>query len=103
VIYQRIMRAANELGCKTVGIFAHEDRLQQHRYKADQAFLVGQGKSPVGTSIRVTSMLSRNREIILIFQQARISIFRRSLKSQNTKEYKQVFTLHSMYYQPIEN
>ncbi len=28
----RIMRAGTELGCKTVGIFSHEDRYQQHRY-----------------------------------------------------------------------
>ena len=39
-IATRIMRAGTELGCTTVGIYSHEDRLQQHRYKADQAFQV---------------------------------------------------------------
>ncbi|CAM9305822.1 unnamed protein product, partial [Discosporangium mesarthrocarpum] len=43
----RIMRAGNELGLRTCGIFSKEDRFTQHR-RADQAFLVGQGKSPVG-------------------------------------------------------
>lgn len=53
----RIMRAGTELGCKTVGIFSHEDRYQQHRYKADQAFQVGAGKSPVGAYLDIPSII----------------------------------------------
>eukprot|EP00607_Mallomonas_marina_P006361 CAMPEP_0182425242 /NCGR_PEP_ID=MMETSP1167-20130531/11595_1 /TAXON_ID=2988 /ORGANISM="Mallomonas Sp, Strain CCMP3275" /LENGTH=1188 /DNA_ID=CAMNT_0024605739 /DNA_START=92 /DNA_END=3658 /DNA_ORIENTATION=+ len=53
----RIMRAGTELGCKTVGIFAHEDRYQQHRQKADQAFQVGVGKSPVGAYLDIPSII----------------------------------------------
>lgn len=45
-IATRIMRAGNELGLRTVGIFSKEDRFTQHRYKADESFLVGAGKSP---------------------------------------------------------
>eukprot|EP01041_Mallomonas_annulata_P011938 gene11938-25017_t len=56
-IATRIMRAGNELGCVTVGIFAHEDRYQQHRYKADQAFQVGVGKSPVGAYLDIPSII----------------------------------------------
>ena len=41
----RIMRAANELGMRTVGIYAHEDRLALHRFKADESYLVGQGRA----------------------------------------------------------
>jgi pyruvate carboxylase len=37
-----------ELGIQTVGIYSYEDRLQQHRYKCDQAFRVGEGKTPIG-------------------------------------------------------
>ncbi len=34
-----------------------EDRLQQHRYKADQAFLVGQGKTPVAAYLDIQSII----------------------------------------------
>ena len=37
----RIFRAATELGLKTVAIYSHEDLLAIHRYKADEAFLIG--------------------------------------------------------------
>jgi hypothetical protein len=36
----RIMRAATELNCGTVGIYAHEDRYSQHRWGADQSFVL---------------------------------------------------------------
>ncbi|CAM9736223.1 unnamed protein product, partial [Choristocarpus tenellus] len=54
----RIMRAGNELGLRTCGIFSKEDRFTQHRYKADQAFLVGQGQSPVGAYLDVHGIVS---------------------------------------------
>lgn len=44
----RIFRAASELNIKTVAIYSKEDFGSLHRYKADEAFLVGKGKSPVG-------------------------------------------------------
>jgi pyruvate carboxylase len=43
----RIFRAANELGLKTVAIYSKEDRLSLHRFKADEAYLIGEGKGPV--------------------------------------------------------
>jgi pyruvate carboxylase len=43
----RILRAANELGLRTVAIYSKEDRLALHRFKADEAYLVGEGKGPV--------------------------------------------------------
>lgn len=39
----RIFRAANELGIKTVAIWAEEDKLALHRFKADEAYQVGAG------------------------------------------------------------
>jgi len=39
----RIFRAANELGIKTVAIWAQEDKLALHRFKADEAYQVGSG------------------------------------------------------------
>ena len=43
----RIFRACTELGIRTVAIYSHEDRFSLHRYKADEAYLVGKGKEPV--------------------------------------------------------
>ena len=42
----RILRAANELGLRTVAIYSQEDRLALHRFKADEAYLIGEGKGP---------------------------------------------------------
>ncbi|RWB04754.1 MAG: pyruvate carboxylase [Mesorhizobium sp.] len=39
----RVFRAANELGLKTVAIWAEEDRYSLHRFKADESYQVGRG------------------------------------------------------------
>ncbi|MTI10297.1 pyruvate carboxylase [Curvivirga aplysinae] len=43
----RIFRAANELGIKTVAIYSYEDRFSLHRFKADESYMIGEGKGPV--------------------------------------------------------
>jgi pyruvate carboxylase len=43
----RVFRACSELGIQTVAIFSEEDRVHLHRYKADEAYLVGRGLEPV--------------------------------------------------------
>ncbi|MBM3787130.1 MAG: pyruvate carboxylase [Acidobacteria bacterium] len=43
----RILRAANELGLKTVAVYSKEDRLSLHRFKADEAYEIGAGLGPV--------------------------------------------------------
>ncbi|KAJ1680438.1 pyruvate carboxylase [Spiromyces aspiralis] len=49
-IAMRIIRTAHEVGLKTVAIYAHEDRLSMHRYKADESYEIApEGKhTPVG-------------------------------------------------------
>ena len=44
----RIFRAANELGIRTVSIYAEEDRFSRHRFKADEAYQLDATKGPVG-------------------------------------------------------
>ena len=39
----RVFRAANELGLRTVAVWAEEDKLALHRFKADEAYLIGRG------------------------------------------------------------
>ena len=43
----RVFRACTELGIETIAIFSEEDRVHLHRYKADEAYLVGKGLEPV--------------------------------------------------------
>ena len=54
----RIFRSANELNLKTVAIYAEEDRFGVHRFKADEAYLVGQGKGPVAAYLDIDSIIS---------------------------------------------
>ena len=39
----RVFRAANELNIKTVAVFAEQDKLALHRFKADESYLIGRG------------------------------------------------------------
>ncbi|MCY1068903.1 pyruvate carboxylase [Nannocystis sp. RBIL2] len=54
----RVFRAATELGIRTVAIFSHEDRVHLHRYKADEAYLVGRGKTPVGAYLDIDAIVA---------------------------------------------
>ncbi|MCB9384652.1 MAG: pyruvate carboxylase [Bryobacterales bacterium] len=58
----RIMRAATELGLRTATIYSEEDRLSLHRFKADEAYLVGQGKGPVGAYLDIEGIVSTAKE-----------------------------------------
>jgi pyruvate carboxylase len=53
----RVMRAANEMGKKTVAIYAEEDKLSLHRFKADEAYLIGTGLSPVGAYLSIPEII----------------------------------------------
>ncbi|WDR04599.1 pyruvate carboxylase [Devosia rhodophyticola] len=53
----RVFRAANELGLKTVAAFAEEDKLALHRFKADEAYLIGKGKGPVEAYLQIDEYL----------------------------------------------
>ena len=54
----RVFRAATELGLRTVAVYAQEDRFCVHRFKADEAYLVGQGKGPVGAYLDIESIVA---------------------------------------------
>ncbi len=54
----RVFRAANELGLKTVAIWAEEDKLALHRFKADEAYQVGKGPHLEQTMGPIESYLS---------------------------------------------
>ena len=58
----RIFRAATEMNMRTVAIYAQEDRLAVHRFKADEAYLVGVGKGPVGAYLDIEGIVEMAKE-----------------------------------------
>ncbi|WP_296643519.1 pyruvate carboxylase [Roseinatronobacter sp.] len=53
----RIMRAANELGKRTVAVYAEEDKLGLHRFKADEAYRIGEGMGPVAAYLSIEEII----------------------------------------------
>ena len=53
----RIFRASTELGLETVAIYSHEDRFALHRFKADEAYLVGEGLGPVQAYLAIDDII----------------------------------------------
>ncbi len=53
----RVMRAANEMGKRTVAVFAEEDKLSLHRFKADEAYRIGEGLGPVAAYLSITEII----------------------------------------------
>jgi pyruvate carboxylase len=53
----RVMRAAAELGMRTVAIHSREDRFSLHRTKADESYLVGDGKGPIDAYLDIDDIV----------------------------------------------
>ena len=53
----RVMRAANEMGKKTVAVYAEEDKLGLHRFKADEAYRIGEGLGPVAAYLSIEEIV----------------------------------------------
>ncbi|MBR9894314.1 pyruvate carboxylase [bacterium] len=58
----RIMRAANEMGKKTVAVYAEEDKLGLHRFKADEAYRIGEGLGPVAAYLSIPEIIRVAKE-----------------------------------------
>ncbi|WFD30850.1 pyruvate carboxylase [Malassezia sp. CBS 17886] len=58
----RIFRTAHELGMETLAIYSFEDRMSAHRYKADEAYQVGVGLSPVAAYLNIDGILRVAKE-----------------------------------------
>jgi pyruvate carboxylase len=60
----RIIRTAHEMGLRTVAIFSHQDRLSQHRYKADEAFQIclPDEETPVGAYLAMDRIVKIAKE-----------------------------------------
>ncbi|SFI00476.1 pyruvate carboxylase [Collimonas sp. OK307] len=53
----RVMRGAAELGIRTVAIYTAEDRFALHRFKADESYLVGEGKKPIAAYLDIDDII----------------------------------------------
>src|SRR5580693_8791203 len=53
----RVMRAAAELDIRTVAIYSQEDRFSLHRTKADESYLVGDGKGPIDAYLDIADIV----------------------------------------------
>lgn len=58
----RIMRAATELGIRTVAVYAQEDRFCPHRFKADEAYELDKNKGPLGAYLDIDGIVALAKE-----------------------------------------
>ncbi len=58
----RVMRAAAEMGIRTVSIYAYEDRFALHRFKADESYLVGAGSKPIAAYLDIADIIRTAKE-----------------------------------------
>jgi pyruvate carboxylase len=54
----RVFRTAHELGIRTVAIYSHEDRFALHRFKADEAYRVGQQGEPIRSYLDIDGIVA---------------------------------------------
>ena len=54
----RVFRACKELGIRTVAIYSEEDKNTLFRTKADEAYQIGKGKTPVGAYLGIDEIIA---------------------------------------------
>lgn len=58
----RVFRSAHELGIRTVGIYTHEDRFSLHRFKADEAYQIGEPGEPLRNYLDIDAVVAIARQ-----------------------------------------
>ena len=56
-IATRVFRSATELGIRTVAIYTHEDRYALHRFKADEAYMIGRPGEPIRAYLDIEGII----------------------------------------------
>jgi len=59
----RVLRAATELGLRTVSIYSWEDRYALHRFKADESYQIGGPDGPVKNYLDIAAIIQVATEI----------------------------------------
>ena len=54
----RVFRSAHELGIRTVAMYSHEDRYALHRFKADEAYPVGEAGQPLQAYLNIDNVVA---------------------------------------------
>ena len=78
----RIFRSATELNLRTVAIYAEEDRFGVHRFKADEAYLVGKGKGRLPLTLTLIRLSPGQGKGVISFIRVTVS----SRRTQNLQE-----------------
>jgi pyruvate carboxylase len=58
----RVFRSAHELSVRTVAIYTHEDRYALHRFKADEAYLIGKPGEPIRAYLDIPAIIRIAKE-----------------------------------------
>ncbi|KAF9793700.1 hypothetical protein SFRURICE_003524 [Spodoptera frugiperda] len=58
----RVFRACTELGIRSVAIYSEQDKLQMHRQKADESYIVGKGLPPVEAYLSIPEIIRVAKE-----------------------------------------
>ena len=58
----RVFRTSHELGIRTVAIYSHKDRYALHRFKADEAYLIGEPEEPIRAYLDIERIISLAQE-----------------------------------------
>jgi pyruvate carboxylase len=58
----RVFRTGHELGIRTIGIYAYEDRFALHRLKADEAYQIGQPGEPIRSYLDIPALIALAKE-----------------------------------------
>src|SRR5699024_1329784 len=59
----RVFRACTELNIRTVAIYSQEDTGSYHRYKADEAYLIGEGKKPIEAYLDIEGIIELAKSV----------------------------------------
>ncbi|XP_026668283.1 pyruvate carboxylase, mitochondrial-like [Ceratina calcarata] len=58
----RVFRACTELGIRSVAIYSEQDKMQMHRQKADEGYIVGRGLPPVQAYLNIPEIIKVAKE-----------------------------------------
>src|SRR5690625_4340590 len=59
----RVFRAYTELDIRTVAIYSKEDTSSYHRYKADEAYLIGENKNPIEAYLDIEGIIKLAKSV----------------------------------------
>jgi pyruvate carboxylase len=55
----RILRAATELNIRTIAMYTYEDRFALHRFKADEAYKIGEPGKPIASYLDIENIVKK--------------------------------------------